>query len=340
MNRHVHILLVAAFIASGLNAVNAETMEERKQRIMRKYMRERQDIVQSDLGVSEDVQGPEDVRIAESEKFKEPSLEFKRQDGGVAPRPIPPRPMPVQSERNWWLETTEMEEDSSADPFSSMRDSEESAKNRWSPWGNRDDEEAYGRQRDEQVDIYSGSQDDSFISGDAAGQQWSGRRDDTYPGRQSAYGIRNDPGYGSALPGTTYDGYTTRRAATYGESERMSGYSGQQPAGTRGTDTGWMLDSGGRYRPSQSTGLLPPSLTPSYDTPGLTSQGQATGYTPYKSPYQMQDDRQRRSGGNLQPQQTPYIRPNNYQKWKDNNKTWDPTDGNSYLDELMRDERR
>ncbi|HSR88004.1 MAG TPA: hypothetical protein VLL07_03540, partial [Pontiella sp.] len=87
-------------------------------------------------------------------------------------------------------------------------------------------------------------------------------------------------------------------------------------------------------------GLPQSSLTPSSDALGFSSQGQAAGYAPYTSPYQIQYDQQRRSGGNLQPQQTPYMRPNNYDRWKDNNKTWDPSAGNSYLDELMRDQRR
>jgi hypothetical protein len=341
MKRNIQALFIVAFIAAALSVVKAETMEERKQRIMRKYMRERQDIVQSDLGVPENVQDQDDLRVAESERFKEPSLEFKRQESGLTSRPMAPRPaVPVQAERNWWLETAEMEQDPYADPFSSARDSEEESKERWSPWGSRDDESVYAQQQDEQNDTYSGSREGSFISGDAAGQQWNRRRYETYPGNRSAFGMQNDPRYGSSLPGTAYDGYTTRRSATFGENERMPGYYGRQAGGTRGTDADWTLDSGGRYRPSQSTGLLQPSLSPYSVSPGLTSQDQATGYMPYRSSYQIQNARQRRSADNLQPQQTPYMRPNNYQKWKDNNTTWDPSSGNTYLDELMQNQRR
>ena len=237
-----------------------------------------------------------------------------------------------------------MEEDPYADPFSQKSDDEDGVKNRWSPWGSRDDssasDSAYGQPQDERNDTYPDSRDDSFIYGDAAGQQWGGPRNDTYPDSRSAYGIQNESAYGSPLPGTTYDGYTARGAATYGESGRMPDYYGRQSAGSRGTDTGWTLDSSGRYRSSPSTGLLQPSLPSPTDTQGWSSQNQAAGYTPYRSPYQIQDDQQRRSGRNLKPEQTPYMRPNNYQKWKDNNKAWDPTSDNSYLDELMRDQRR
>jgi hypothetical protein len=342
MNRNVYVLLIAAILASVLNAARAETMAERKQRIMRKYMRERQDIVQSDFGVPDATQ--EDARVAESEQFKEPQVEFQRQQGGVAPPPAT-RPAPVQQERNWWLETAEMEEDPYADPFSSKTDAAEESADFWSPWGSREDSPAYGgtygQQRDErQDDTYSGSLEESSVYGGAYDQQRDGRRGDTYPGSWSAYGTQSEYGTGSSGSGTMYDGYTSRRAPTSRESDRNSVLYGQQQPGTRGTDSGWGLNSVDRYGSSPSSELLQSPFPPSSATQDWSSQNEAPGYTPYRNPYEVQGDEQRRSGGNLPPQQPQYSRPNNYQKWKDNNKAWDPTSDNSYLDELMRNQRR
>lgn len=332
MNKYVYTLLTAAMVASVLNVAQAETMADRKQRIMRKYMRERQDIMQSDLGVPHAVQ--EDARVVESEQFREPSPEFHRQKGGIAPPPSV-RPLPVQQpERNWWLETAEMEEDPYADPFSSKTDVREGSAESWSPWGKRDDSSAYGsaygQQRDKGDDTYSDSREGAF------GLQWDGRGD-TYPGGQSVYGRQSESRNRSSVSGMTYDGYTVRRVPTSRESDQIPGFYGRQRTDIRGTDSGWGLDSDVRDGSSPSSGLLTSPFPSPYATQDWSSQNQTPGYTPYRSPYQVQGDEQRRYGGDLQPH---YSRPNNYQNWKDNNKAWDPTADNSYLDELMRNQRR
>ena len=338
MKLNVFALLIAAVLLSLPNVARAETMAQRKQRIMRRYMRERQDIMQSDFGVPEAVQ--EDSRIAESEQFKELSPDFQRQKGGVAPPPMA-RSLPVQQEeRNWWLETPEEEENLFADPFSAKTDAKEESTSAWSPWGKRDDSSAYGnaygQQRDGQDDTYSGRREQSTVYGDAYGQQ----RGDTYPGAWSAYGVPGESGNRSYGSGMTYDGYTTRRVPTSRERDQMPGYYGRQQLETRGTGPGWTLDSGGRYNSSPALGLPQSSLPSPTDTRGWSSQNQTPGYTPYRSPYQTQGNEQDRYGGNMQSQPSPYTRPNNYQKWKDSNKAWEPASGNVYLDELMRNERR
>ncbi len=342
MNRNVYTLLVAAMVASVLNVAQAETMADRKQRIMRKYMRERQDIMQSDLGVPDAAQ--EDSRVVESEQFKEPSLEFQRQKGGVAPPPSV-RPLPVQQpERSWWLETAEMEEDPYADPFSSHTDAREGSEDSWSPWGKRDDSSAYddgayGQQRNGGDDTYSGHREGSPIYGGDSSQQWDGRGD-TYPGGQSVYGRQSESRNRSSVSGMTYDGYTVRRVPTSRDNDRTPGFYGRQQTDTRGTDSGWGVDSAVRYGSSPSSGLLQTPFSSPASTQDWSLQNQTPGYTPYRSPFQIQGDEQRRYGGDLQPQQPQYSRPNNYEKWKDTNKAWDPTTDNSYLDELMRNQRR
>lgn len=336
MNRSVYTFMTAAILALVLNVAHAETMAERKQRIMRKYMRERQDIMQSDLGVPDAAQ--EDARVVESEQFRELSPKFERQKGGaMMPVVQPNQPVPVQSERNWWLETAEMEGDPFANPFSSKADAGEGSTSSWSPWGRREDSsvygDAYGRQRDGRGGTYSGSREGS------SSQQREGRGDN-YPDTWSAYGMPGESGNRSSGSGMTYDGYTSRRVPASRESDRSAGFYGRQQTDTRGTDSAWGLNSVDRYGSAPSSGLLLSPFPSSSTAQDWSSQNQAPGYTPYRSPYQIQGDEQRRSGSTQPPQQPQYSRPNNYQKWKDNNKAWDPTSDNSYLDELMRNERR
>ena len=317
MNRNIYALLTAAVIGSVLSVAQAETMEERKQRIMRKYMRERQDIVQGDFAMPEAVQ--EDVRVVESEQFNELEEGFERQKGVTMPRRVQPyQPVPLESERSWWLETAELEEDPLANPFSSKADAGEESGDSWSPWSKRDDSSAYGS-------AYGQQRDD---------------REDAYPGSQSAFGMQTESGNGSPVSGMPYKRYTSRRSPATRESDQMPGVYGRQQTDTRATDSRWGLDSAVRYESSPSPGLIQSSLPSRTDTQGWSSQNKIPGYTPYKSPYQAEGNEQRRYGGNLQSQSPQYTRPNNYQKWKDSNKAWDSTSDNLYLDELMRNDRR
>lgn len=105
-------------------------MEERKRRIMRKYMRTPAAATESDLLVPTD-ELPEDEQILDSEKFKEPQVEFQRHEQGTTPMPrpaVPRRPLPQTEDRNWLLSgDEEMDaEDLYADPFG--RDDEEEKK--------------------------------------------------------------------------------------------------------------------------------------------------------------------------------------------------------------------
>jgi len=339
MNRNVYTLLSAAILSSVLNVAQAETMEERKQRIMRKYMRERQDVLQSDFEVPNAIE--EDARVVDSEGFKELATDFQREESVRRPQMVQPnQPVPVESRRNWWLETAEMQEDPFANPFSSKTDAEKGSADSWSPWGRREDSSIYGNAYGQQRDGRSGSQEEDFsVSGGASSQQWN-RRGDTYPGSPSVYGRQNESSGAFSVSGMPYDGYSARRSPASLESDQRSLIYGRQQINTRRTDSGWGLESGGRYNSAPSAGLQQSRLLSPTDTQGWSSQTQPSGYTPYRNPYQVQGDEQRRYNGNLQPQQPQYSRPDNYQKWKDSNEAWDPTSGNSYLDELMRNERR
>jgi len=317
MNRNIHALLTIALIATTLHMAQAESMEERKQRIMRKYMRERQDIAQSDLGVPE--ADLEDARVLQSEQYKEQSVNFQREQGVTAPPPAY-RPVPVQQQRNWWLESAEMEGDLFSDPFASKADAEETSKSSWSPWGKRDDSSTYGGADDRQ-------------SG------W--RRDDTYSSSASTYGSQGESSIGIYGSDATGDGYTSRWAPASRDRDRLPGIYGRQQTENRRTDSGLGDSSISRYDSSTSSGLTTsPFSTPSA-VQNWSSQSQIPVYTPYRSPYDTEsDDQFRRSGSSLQPQQPQYTRPDNSQRWKDSNKAWDPTSDNPYLDELMPSQRR
>ncbi|MEA2067874.1 MAG: hypothetical protein U9P12_01625, partial [Verrucomicrobiota bacterium] len=117
MSRAVQILLLAVLLPM-VGSAREETLEERKQRITRKYLRERVNVSQSDMVVPGDL--PEDERVLDSERFKEPEMDLQRQQPGAMPLPPPQRrPLPPKkSDSNWLLDSIEEEEtDPYADPF-------------------------------------------------------------------------------------------------------------------------------------------------------------------------------------------------------------------------------
>ncbi len=106
--KKVFISFMALLFLLVSHAGAEETLEERKQRIMRKYLRERIDIVSSGLTV--DTGEIDDESVKDSEMMQVEDLEFERHEGGVVMPPPrqAPRPLPSQQE-NWWSET-EVEE--------------------------------------------------------------------------------------------------------------------------------------------------------------------------------------------------------------------------------------
>jgi hypothetical protein len=295
MNRIAYLVLAAALLAPfGRNAFG-ETMAERKQRIMRKYLRERQIIVQSDLVMPSD---EEEERVAESEKFSQPQAELTRKEPARPVQAPVMVPVPVQAQQNWWLAGEDADADPYADPFAKVNDEEgrDSKAEWWAQW----------RARQEQL-----AEEKTPAAADAYG--YPGGRG-SYSGEQSGYSYTQQPDgswrytYGSAMP------------RTYGGQER-----GLNPYGTT------------RYGSSPSSGMLWPSPS-SPQTGG--SANSPSGYTPYKSPYETPRDQQRQPGYSQDRQQPEFTKPTPYQKWKSDNKGWDPAADDAYLDDLMRRNRR
>ncbi len=290
MNRIAYMVLVVAVLAPPGHNAFGETMAERKQRIMRKYMRERQSVVQSDLEVPS---AEEDERITESEKFIQPQADLTRNEASRPPAAPLVRPLPVQTEKNWLLIDADPDADPYADPFAidEAKETDKSSADWLAEW----------RSRQEQADA----------------QNQSSARSSAYGGYYS--GDQSGSGYPQQRDGSSGYPYGNTQQRTYGG--QSSGL------GTYGTT---------RYGSSTSSEMLWPTQ-PSVETDG--SVNSASGYTPYKSPYQTRRDQQQQQGYQSQPQPE-YSRPTPYQKWKNDNKGWDPAADDAYLDELMQRNRR
>jgi hypothetical protein len=312
MKRLVYLFIITAFLGPVGGNAEAETMEERKQRIMRKYLRERQTLVQSDLELP---QIEEDERISDSEKFNELDVDLGKERRVPPPQVPMAQPVPMQSQQNWLLQEEEdVDADPYADPFALNKGEErsESAVEWWAEWRSRQEEQAAEKQ-----------------SG-AVENFWSGRDSGNYdPGRQPVYG---QSGYGQTDYSSRYGQDPGETGRSYYGSSPRSAY-GSQPrvgSGPYGTT---------RYGSSPSSGMLEWS-SPSFGSDEDETRS-ATGYTPYKSPYETRrEQRQQTQQGYAQPEEQEFSRPTPYQKWKDDNQGWDPAADDAYLNELMRRNRR
>ena len=93
--KKVFISFMALLFLLVSHAGAEETLEERKQRIMRKYLRERIDIVSSGLTV--DTGEIDDESVKDSEMMQVEDLEFERHEGGVVMPPPRQAPRLLQS---------------------------------------------------------------------------------------------------------------------------------------------------------------------------------------------------------------------------------------------------
>jgi hypothetical protein len=313
MKRCVQILLITLFLFPLISFAREETMEERKQRITRKYLRERTNLALSESMVP--VDESEDENIVDSERFREPQVEFKKQEPGGA-MPLPPRrPVPQVENRNWLMAEEPSIEDPYADPFA-PKEAEEKSKGQ-DAWARREQEqESSPYDRTPRESWYQRRNPDSST------QQNPSRYD---PNNQGAFFSRNPQIFspGSMQPGSPQQ-------------------SGLKPFSSGKLD----LSRDHIFNPGMDQGRLKnPALrggAPSEDrTFGsdsmLKKQG---GYTPYKSPYETRREQQQGGGGIRQPRQD-YQKPNAFQQWKDQNPTrFDPTRDDAFIDEVMPDRRR
>ncbi len=299
MNKAVQILMLAAMIPFAGNA-REETLEERKQRITRKYLRENTKLAQSEMYVPTDV--IEDEQVTGSEQFKEIAPQFERQEAGTRPPPRPQRPVPVQqTTENWLLADPSLDEDpysNDLDPYGSSRDAESDY---WSLFGGR--------------------------PGATQPPESSRKRPayDPYANRNRNNSTRDQGIFGSGQAGSGRTGIFGQR-----QGEALQGNLGN-PAGigSRARRT---------YGSSPESGLLDTPF-PQRGQAETERSRESQQYVPHKSPYQT-DRTQRGQQRGPQTPQIEYTKPDAFKQWKDRNKSWDPTGDDAYLDELMQKNRR
>jgi len=102
----------------------------------------------------------------------------------------------------------------------------------------------------------------------------------------------------------------------------------------RKVGTGW-LQSKTPESPARPASPFSGLGTPPKDKPS-TSHDRPQGYTPYKSPYQIQSDRRTQPMAPRQGPTSGFKRTDPYQAWKDKNPNrTDPVRDDAYVDELM-----
>jgi hypothetical protein len=314
MNRCVQILLVIALVTPWSGSAREETMEERKRRIMRKYLREQGSL--SDVNLPVAGENLEDEQVADSERFKQPQVDFERHESGTPmPRPssLPRRPVPVAEDRNWLLAEDPMAEDPFADPFDISK--QDPAGDGGSLWEQRKDE---ARERFRKDEAYGGSRNDERRGSD----RYVDERNRGRSGLQGFADPRSQP------PGSGY------------RNDRKSSYSGSHSEGMRREDT-----PASRFEEER-----PPAFSTSRDTgmfsrfstsPGSRSSGrspeQSRGRDQGLIPYQSREKSSPFGGpsGAHQPKQDEFKRVNPYTKWKEENNSWDPMKDNRSLDEMI-----
>ena len=306
MKRMVTGLMVVVLVVTLCGIARAETMAERKQRIMRKYLLERQDVAQSDIVLPQTDE--ENQRVADSERFQAAKVDISRKQA-MAPAPAPmarPIPAPVQ-QSHWFLREDDPDADPYADPFALDTDTPET---------------------------------DASRSG--LRELWQARQEQVAAEREAQ---QSTAGYGSRYGRTTSDGGLTGYGYSGQQQARGSGYASGQPSQSTYGQPPQSSQLGpypsGSYGSAPSGMLQLPGASSGSGAPPAGSRSQQ-GYTPYQSPYQAQQE-QRRQQQMYPPQQQPqpeYSKPTPYQQWKKDSQTWDPTADDAYLNDLMRRNRK
>jgi hypothetical protein len=293
-------------------------MAERKQRIMRRYLRERLDVVQSEFEVP--VAGSEDEKLVESELYKGTEISLQRQESGTPmppPRPLR-RPPPQVENSNWLLAADPLV----ADPFAPA-DTEETSKKKTdgSVWGREQEQSPY--------------------------ESWFGRRSKEEPAaNRSRYGSRQE-GFSASRgykPFSFGGGSFGQRQQEPVQGQGYSSPFGRTQEGGGGSGLGSLdlsrertddpnLNSGYLKRPSRN-GVAP------FTNGSLGSESKGQGYVPYKSLYETRRQQKPQRGGQSQQGQE-YKRVNPYQEWKKQNPTqYDPRGDDAFINEFMPKSKR
>ncbi len=283
-------------------------MEDRKKRIMRKYLRERIPIVESESMIPEDF--IEEEGVVASEIFKQTDVALQRQEPSTIPRPPPPsprRPAPQVENPNWLLAVESEEVDPYANLFAPPAvDAELGKQDDWMiTWGTQRDSSPYaGARRKDQF---------SRQKADAAANNY----EETQQGMFKSTAFSSDHLRLDVRPASAQEG-----RKLYGQQ-------------LQGLD----LSRDKSIYPSLKQGRIQsPILHKTYGADKRlesAKQDRAGKYTPYKSSYQKQREQQQERY--ILPE---YQRPDPYQKWKKQNPSPDPLRKDAFIDELMPKIRR
>lgn len=285
-------------------------MEERKRRIMRKYMREHSNISLSELEVP--FVDPAENELADSEQFQESQIDLQRHEGGVPLPPPPPRQPRPAVNRNWLLAVDPLDAADSGEPEKKKQD--------WSSWGTQRDS---GYSRLEQVD----KSPYSFGYGSRQEEDPGLRGFKPFSFGSDSSGLQSQ---GSIL-GEESPGIFGQRQQ---DGSNESGFGSLNTPRDRGYNP--MLNKGSLQNPFQR------QATPSATDRSLFGSGNTgAGYVPYKSPYETRRQQQQQTWGKQNQPSQEYKPQNPYQNWKDRNADrYDPTADDAFINERMPKSRR
>ena len=320
MNKSVQILILLTLFPM-LGMAREETLEERKQRVVRKYLRERMTLEQSTMVVPSDL--PQDERITDSEKFKGVEVDLQRQ--GTSPAPIVQRPQQQQpaqrrTDRNWLMGDVEEATDAygnPVDPYTAA--TMDSGDDLWSAWDGTAEKKTATELDRQDRRSYDPSRSSPYSRQNAERNTTEGRnaQNTLYGNQQNSRFERPD---------------TSSRTDLFGR--KTSEYNSGMNLQDRRTKT---------YGSDPEQGMLSspyPQLNPLDRERTTTEQERRQNYKPYQSPYDKQRE-QRSQKNNTQPQKKQeFKRPDSYQQWKERNKTYDPTSDDAYINEMMQQNKR
>ena len=331
MKRTVYILILCAGLIPVVAGAREETLEERKKRITRKYLRERAEMTYSEMYVPEAAVEAEE--LLDSEKFKQPQVDFQRQEGNsIMPRPPARRPAPRVENSNWLLSEEPKQNDPYANPFSdpfARKDSTDKTNTKpdWASWGNERDLTPYEKTQRGSNDPYG-----------RYGATPANLQPEGYGSTQQGFFNSQDPRSRSA--GTQSSGF--QQGDSVWRSRSLFGQQQQEGVNPNSMDA---LDLS-RDRTFNSTQaenrLSSPFSRETQSQSGTSAFGSRTQsgsgrYTPYKSSFQTDyEQRQQQQSGYGEAVQPQYQKQNTFQQWKERNPVrYDPTADDAYIQEMM-----
>ncbi|HEY5621713.1 MAG TPA: hypothetical protein VIR77_03845 [Pontiella sp.] len=296
MKKAIQLVLLCALIPMA-GMAREETLEERKKRIMRKYLREAGELSQVDWTVPD---SSEEALVTESEKYQTVDVEFERHEGAMIP-PVMARRGPVPSRdegRSDGALDEDLPEDPYADPFAVAQEDEEDENVFRRP---ERPERPGQRENRSASDLFSASKK-RFESRLDTSRNY--RTIQSIPANQSLQTRQSDP---------------VDREDLY---DRLK---------SKDTDPS-PLQFLRTYGSSPDEGMLLP--TPSYRKDSGQEDRLRRGRIPFKYRRLTTENEELQSGQSSSSSYRRHTEPLPYQQLKSREKAWDPTADDAYVDEL------